>query len=71
MIALLVNPNTWLAERLIRNAQEAASTKAMELQILKARRTACSTLAREAGFSWYAGRSRSINFRVLSQLIKA
>jgi len=24
MIALLVNPNTWLAERLIRNAQEAA-----------------------------------------------
>jgi len=36
VIALLVNPNTWLAERLIRNAQEAASVKAIELQILKA-----------------------------------
>ena len=36
VIALLVNPNTWLAERLIPNAQEAASVKAIELQILKA-----------------------------------
>ena len=36
VLALLVNPNTWLAERLINNAREAASAKGVQLAILKA-----------------------------------
>ena len=36
MIALLVNPNTASAGRMIRDVQEAARTKRMQLQILKA-----------------------------------
>jgi len=36
MIALLVNPNTPIAEGYIRNAQEAARAKAVQLRILKA-----------------------------------
>ena len=36
VIALLVNPNTWLAERLIHNAREAASVKGVQLGIVKA-----------------------------------
>ena len=36
VLALLVNPNTWLAERLIHNAREAASVKGVQLGIVKA-----------------------------------
>jgi putative tryptophan/tyrosine transport system substrate-binding protein len=36
VIALLVNPNSPIAEHYIRNAQEAAGTKGVQLQILKA-----------------------------------
>src|SRR6516162_4203570 len=36
VLALLVNPNTWLAERLTHNAREAASVKGVQLGIVKA-----------------------------------
>jgi len=36
VIALLVNPNTWLAERLIHNAQEAVAAKGVQLSVLEA-----------------------------------
>jgi len=36
VIALLVNPNTWLAERLIHNAQEALAAKGVQLSVLEA-----------------------------------
>jgi len=36
VLALLVNPNTWFAERLIHNAREAASVKGVQLGIVKA-----------------------------------
>ena len=36
MVALLVNPNTSTTERMIRDMQEAARVKAVELLILKA-----------------------------------
>ena len=35
-IALLVNPNNATAERVIRDVQEAARTKGLQLQVLKA-----------------------------------
>jgi len=36
VLALLVNPNTWLAERLIHNAQEAVAAKGVQLSVLEA-----------------------------------